>query len=99
MEDILSKVSAKGKFLKLLEDTLKEVDNVGGGASADNVPVDPNAIGNTVAAAGQKLKTANKDYDQELRAALTQHPEFADASKDPSKLQTLMQRILTPPTV
>ena len=98
MEDTFSKVKAKSKFLKVLEATLKEVDIVGGGASA-GAPLDPNAIGNSITSAGTKLKNANKDYDQALRAALTQHPEFSDASKDPAKLQTLMQRILTPPTV
>ena len=100
MEDIFSKLKSRSRFLKILENTLKEVDDVGGGASA-GAPVtsDPNAIGNTITSAGNKLKDANKDYDQALRAALTQHPEFGDASKDPAKLQTLMQRILTPPTV
>ena len=92
-------MKAKSKFLDLLEQTLKEVDNVGGGASAGMTPTDPNAIGNNITSVGNKLKTDTKDYDQALRAALTQHPEFNDASKDPARLQTLMQRILTPPTV
>lgn len=91
----------KSRFLDLLEQTLKEVDNVGGGASADaqtGAAPNPNAVGDAVANAGRDVNAANKKYNDALRAALMQHPEFATASKDPAKLQGLIQNVLTPTT-
>jgi hypothetical protein len=69
----------KSKFLTLLQQYSEDAD--------------PTAIGQQVAKGVSGVNTAKTNYDAQLYAALQAHPDGPEALKDPTKLQSLLQKI------
>ena len=69
----------KSKFLTLLNQISEDVN--------------PQDLAQGVAQGVSGINTAKTNYDTQLYGALMSHPDGPDALKDPTKLQTLLQKI------
>lgn len=92
-------MKSKSKFLDLLEQTLKEVDNVGGGTSAGttSTAATPDQVGAKIATSGKAVQKAGQDYDSAVLAAI--NAKDPNLLKDPQALQKYLTGLLSPTSV
>jgi len=86
----------KSKFLKVLENAIKEDGGFGMNTDTDPSTENPSTLGTNVSNAATTAKKANTNLKQQALAVMLQDPEFQAAHKagDQTKINNYIQSVL-----